>query len=129
MKPALLVIDMQERFERTSRDMNIVENVVNVVQACHRRNIPVFFTQHHDPEESGVLYSWWKNPIIKGSDRWRLISDIAAAVDEERDTVITEKTRYVIIRQSGECIAWAIYTILASFPVLHLASSRRPSSE
>ena len=98
MNLALLVIDMQEKFERTSRDMNIVENVVSVVQACHRKNVPVFFTQHHDPEESGVLYSYnWlklKNPIIKGSDRWRLISEIAAAVDEERDTVITEKTRY-----------------------------------
>ena len=94
MKLSLLVVDMQGAFEDMSREMNIIENVVNVIQTCHRKNIPVFFTQHHDPEESGVLYNWWKTPIIKGSDSWRLISEIAATVDEERDTLVTEKTRW-----------------------------------
>ena len=55
-----------------SREMNIIENVVNVIQTCHRKNIPVFLTQQQETEESsGILYSWWKNPIIKGSERWR----------------------------------------------------------
>ena len=92
MKLALLVIDMQHRFEGVARGMNIVKNVVSVIHACHEKNIPVFFTQHHDPEANGALYRWWRDPIIKDSKDWRLIQEIAQAMDEKRDTVITDKT-------------------------------------
>ena len=108
MKLALLVIDMQGAFEDMSREMNIIENVVNVIHTCHQRNIPVFFTQQQETEESSrLLYHWWKNPIIKGSDRWRLISEIAATVDEEKDTLVTEKTRWGF-RWSGKLEAGLI---------------------
>ena len=98
MKLALLVIDMQGHFEGIARGMNIVGNVVAVIEACHRRNVPVFFTQHHNHEsEGGVLYERIKqlgeSPIIVGTDDWKLIPEIAKSVDEERDTLITEKTR------------------------------------
>ena len=92
MKLALLVIDMQHRFEGIARGMRIVGNVAGVMHACHKKNIPVFITQHHDPEPKGVLYHWWNEPIDKDTYDWRLIAEIAQAVDEEKDTFITEKT-------------------------------------
>ena len=92
MKLALIVVDMQGAFQKMSRA--IVENVVNIMHECHRKNIPIFITQHHDADPSSVLSKWWGTPIVKGSDRWKLIPEIEAAADCERDTFITDKVTY-----------------------------------
>lgn len=97
LKLALIVVDMQREFEDmsgTRMNMNIVDNVVKVIDSCHHKDIPVFYTQHYDTS-GGVLREWWKTdpPIVKESKGWELIPDIAAVVDGKRDTVI-EKTRY-----------------------------------
>ena len=93
-KLALIVVDMQLRFERVSRKMNIVENVVSVIQACHKKGIPVFFTQHNDSDPASILRTWWGNPIIKDTDEWQLIKDIEAVADRNSDTFIVDKTTY-----------------------------------
>ena len=95
-KLALIVVDMQVRFERMSREMNIVEKVVSVIKACHREGVPVFITKHHDPDPSprSNLYKWWGNPIIKGAEDWKLIKDIEAISDRKTDTIIEEKSTY-----------------------------------
>ena len=80
-KLALIVVDMQLRFEGMSRKMNIIENVVSVIQACHKKGIPVFFTQQNDPDPASILRKWWGNPIIKDTDEWQLIKDIEAVAN------------------------------------------------
>lgn len=94
-KLALIVVDMQIRFEVTSRKMNIIDNVVSLIKACHKNRIPVFFTQHHDPDGmESSLGKWWRNPIIKQSDDWKLIKQIEQACDRQTDRFIQEKSTY-----------------------------------
>ena len=93
-KLALIVVDMQVRFEGMSREMNIIEKVVSVIQACHKQGIPVFFTQHNDPDLNSILRKWWGRPIIKETDEWKLIKDIEAVADRSRDGFINDKTAY-----------------------------------
>ena len=93
-KLALIVVDMQIRFEGMSRKMNIIENVVSVIQACHKQGIPVFFTQHNDPDPESILRKWWGRPIIKDTDEWKLIKDIEAVADRNKDGFIIDKTAY-----------------------------------
>ena len=92
-KLALIVVDMQLRFEGVSRKTNIIENVVSVIQACHKQGIPVFCTQHNDPDPESILCKWW-DPIIKDTDEWKLIKDIEAVADRNSDTFIVNKTTY-----------------------------------
>ena len=91
---ALIVVDMQLRFEDMSRKMNIIEKVVSVIQACHKQGVPVFFTQHNDPDPESILRKWWQNPIIKDTDEWKLIEDVEAVADGNNDTFIVDKTTY-----------------------------------
>ena len=93
-KLALIVVDMQLRFEGMAREMNIIEKVVSVIQACHKQGIHVFFTQHNDPDPESILRKWWSNPIIKDTDEWKLIKDIEAVADRNKDGFIIDKTTY-----------------------------------
>ena len=94
-KLALIVVDMQVRFEGTSRKMNTIDNVVRVVKACHEKRIPVFFTQHHDPDGmDSSLGKWWRSPIFKQSDDWKLIDEIEQVCDRHTDRFIQEKATY-----------------------------------
>lgn len=95
MKAALIVVDMQASFEQIAREMNIVDKVVNVIKACHDNSIPVFITQHNDPDPTSVLYRWWaRTPVTKGSEGWKLIKDIVEAANLRTDTFIDTKVTY-----------------------------------
>jgi nicotinamidase-related amidase len=91
---ALIVVDMQLRVEGMSREMNIIEKVVSVIQACHKQGIPVFFTQHNDPDPESILRKWWGRPIIRDTNEWKLIKEIEAVADRNKDVFITGKTTY-----------------------------------
>ena len=95
MKPGLIVVDMQIRFKHVAQNMNIVGNIVEVMKACHDRSIPVFITQHHDPDPTTVTYRWWaRTPLPKDCDDWKLITDISQATDQRYDTFIDSKVTY-----------------------------------
>lgn len=95
MKPALIVVDMQVRFEQLARKAGITGNIVEVIGFCHKSNVPVFITQHHDPDSTSVLYNWWtRSPLPKDCDEWELIPDIYEAADKESDVFITSKMAY-----------------------------------
>ena len=95
-KLALIVVDLQVRFEEMSRDMNIIGNVVSLMKACHQKGVPVFITQHNDPDpDNSILVKWWDHtPIIKGADDWKLIKEIEEAANPSTDTFIQDKTTY-----------------------------------
>ena len=88
-KPALIVVDLQVLFESMSRKMGIMEKVVSVINACHKHGVHVYFTQRDDPDPESLVYKRWK-PLVKGSEEWKLISDIEAASDHGKDTFITK---------------------------------------
>ena len=93
VKLALIVVDMQARFEEISR--KIINNVVSVIKACHKEGVPVFFTQQHDPVGTkSVLCRWWGNPLLKQSDDWKLIKEIERVSDQKIDKFIQDKTAY-----------------------------------
>ena len=91
---ALIVVDMQARYEDMSRRMNTIDKVVSVIKACHEARVPVFFTQHHsDPtQQESVLNRWWKRPMIRGTDEWQLIKEIEQVSDRNTDTFIHDTT-------------------------------------
>ena len=81
MKPALIVVDMQVRFEQLARKADITDNIVEVIDFCHKSNVPVFITQHHDPDSTSVLYNWWaRTPLPKDCDEWDVTELLIFAV-------------------------------------------------
>ena len=87
-KLALIVVDMQVDNEGMCREMDIVEKVVSVIGACHEKGVPVFISQHHDTDPDSFMCKRWQQQMLKGSEEWKLISDIEAAVDHKEDTFI-----------------------------------------
>lgn len=88
---ALLVIDMQNYFRKIAKP--IVLNVLNVIQSCRRKNIPIIFTQHghrSPAEDGGILSQWWGEIIIKGTDDWKFMPEI----DIKSNDIILPKKRY-----------------------------------
>lgn len=70
--------------------MDIVEKVVSVMGACHEEGVPVFISQHHDTDPDSFMCKRWQqhSRMLKGSEEWKLIGDIEAAVDNKKDTFI-----------------------------------------
>lgn len=66
MRPALLVIDMQEHF-RAGMAERLVVRLNSLADACRRLGAPVVFTQHGhrglehaaQAEAASVLVRWW----------------------------------------------------------------------
>ena len=87
-KLALIVVDMQVDNEGMCREMDIVEKVVSVIGTCHEKGVPVFISQHHDTDPDSFMCKRWQQQMLKGSEEWKLISDIEAAVDHKKDTFI-----------------------------------------
>jgi isochorismate hydrolase len=88
---ALLVIDMQNYFLRIIQP--VLENILQVIQFCHCRNIPIFFTQHGHTDsvsDGGALADWWGQVILKGTEDWKFISEISIG---PKDTFLA-KNRY-----------------------------------
>ena len=95
LKLALIVVDMQVCFEEVSRKMNIIDNVVSVIKACHEEGVPVFFTQHHDPDGmESFLRRWRGKAIFKETDDWKLTNEIEQVSDQSTDKFIHDKTTY-----------------------------------
>lgn len=90
---ALVVVDMQNRFHDCTMGGSVTMNCVSLINRFHHDRLPVFLTQHQDPNPESVLYKWWNTPIEWGSQDWQLIPEIDAAVMAE-DTLIQEKTTY-----------------------------------
>ena len=89
-RTAILFIDCQEYF----RDLisPILGNIENVIEAAHRAEVPLFFTQHgHKPnEEPGLLGEWWADIIIEGSKSAQFLPEMGV---RSGDTII-KKDRY-----------------------------------
>jgi isochorismate hydrolase len=65
---ALLVIDIQNYFHRIVQP--ILKNLLNVIQSCRQKDIPIIFTQHghtDPPADGGVLGQWWGEVILHGT--------------------------------------------------------------
>lgn len=92
-KSGLIVVDMQQRFLPCTNDGVVTANCVALMESYHRAQLPVFLTQHHDPDPNSVLYKWWDHPIRKESTDWQLLPKVQAAV-EAKDILIQEKTTY-----------------------------------
>lgn len=87
---AILFIDCQEYFRGLISP--ILENITGVIEAAHKAEIPLFFTQHgHKPnEDPGMLGEWWADIIIEGSSSSELLPELGV---QSEDTVI-KKDRY-----------------------------------
>ncbi|MCX8117861.1 MAG: isochorismatase family protein [Desulfobacterota bacterium] len=86
---ALLVIDLQNYFRRIARP--ILKNVLKVIEACRKKEVPVIYTQHGhtDPSsDGGVLGEWWGDLILVGTEDWRLLPEIVVG---EKDVVLPKK--------------------------------------
>jgi len=86
---ALLVIDMQNYFHRIAQP--VLKNILNVIQTCRSRNIPVIFTQHGhtDPDsDGGILGEWWGELIVAGTEDWKFLPEMKT---ETKDVVIAKK--------------------------------------
>lgn len=75
-RTAVLLIDLQEYFRGII--LPILENVIKVIQAARKGNIPLFFTQHgHAPgEDHGMLGEWWEDLIIRGSEEANMLPEL-----------------------------------------------------
>lgn len=88
---ALIVIDMQNFFERIAR--RIIKNVTGIIRICREREVPIIFTQHGhtDPEiDSGILGEWWGELIISGTKDWEFLPEM----DVRPNDILIPKKRY-----------------------------------
>lgn len=92
-KSGLIVVDMQQRFLACTNGGVVTANCVALINKYHEASLPVFLTQHHDPDPNSVLCRWWGHPIHKESADWRLLPEIEASM-EPRDVLVQEKTTY-----------------------------------
>jgi isochorismate hydrolase len=89
-RTAILFIDCQEYFRGLISP--ILENIIKVIEAAHKTDVPLFFTQHgHKPnEEPGLLGDWWADIIVEGSESAQLLAELGV---RPGDTII-KKDRY-----------------------------------
>ena len=85
---SLLVIDLQDYFKRIVQP--VLGNILKVIQACRKAKVPIIFTQHGhaDASDGGVLYQWWRELIIEGTEDWKFIPEITV---EEKDIILPKK--------------------------------------
>jgi nicotinamidase-related amidase len=95
-KLALLVIDMQNEFAPMAKP--ILAEVNATIASARQAGIPVIFSQHGHPdpeneEKISVLVKWWgaSGSIRKGSEAWKLLSDLDVAPNE---VILDEKITY-----------------------------------
>jgi len=86
---ALLAIDLQNYFHQIAQP--VLKNILNVIQTCRSRSIPVIFTQHGhtDPDsDGGILGEWWGELIVGGTEDWKFLAEIKI---EPNETTIAKK--------------------------------------
>jgi len=94
-KCALLVIDMQHRFDPVAQ--SIASRLASFARACLDKNMPVFMTQHHDKKDTETeLTKFWGDDIriAKGSFDWSFMSEMESLSKLPGVTVIDDKTAY-----------------------------------
>ena len=92
-KCALLIIDMQRRFEPVAR--SISKKLGSFGRLCLEKKIPVFMTLHHDePSKDTELVKFWGDDIrIKeGSQDWSFIPALESLSRQEGVVIIDDKT-------------------------------------
>lgn len=85
----LLVIDMQNYFAQIAQP--VLGNILKIIQSCHRKNIPILFTQHghKDASEEGAeLKEWWGEVILRGTEDWKFLPEIPIG---PKDTILSKK--------------------------------------
>ena len=78
---------------------SILENINHLISNCRKKGIPVIFTRHGhiDPaKDAGMLFEWWSNSIIEGTDAHRFINGLL----KEPDDVVIKKMRYSAFYQT-----------------------------
>lgn len=86
---AVLMIDLQEYFRVIIHP--ILENVLSLISVARKDKIPLFFTQHGHESEAAhdMLYRWWSDVIIKGTDDSHLLPELKI---KEEDRIIHKNT-------------------------------------
>ena len=92
MRPALIVIDMQNFFKDLTG--KVLGNIIKLIDKCHEKAFPVIFTQHHDPLPLSVQAKKVNVQIDFGSEEWCLVKPIMDKVNYEADYIIKEKKRF-----------------------------------
>ena len=90
VQTGILFIDCQEYFRGLISP--ILENIKGVIEAAHKGNVPLFFTQHghKQNEDSGLLGEWWTDTIIEGSESARLLPELRLGPGD----IVIKKDRY-----------------------------------
>jgi nicotinamidase-related amidase len=62
---AFLAIDLQNYFDPIVQP--VLSNILEVIQSCRKKNIPIIFTQHghKDPAVDGGLLRKWRKPFVR----------------------------------------------------------------
>ena len=89
-RTAVLFIDCQEYFHDLISP--ILKNIVRVIEAARKADVPLLFTQHGHPtkQDPGLLGEWWADVIIEGSESSGLLPELRV---QPKDVVI-KKDRY-----------------------------------
>ena len=91
-KCALLIIDMQHRFEEIAKP--IAPQLAEFGRFCLEQKVPVVLTLHHDkPEETTELVKFWGEDvrIEKGSEDWQLLPEIEPLRKEKGVVILDDK--------------------------------------
>ncbi len=68
---ALLVIDVQNAVVESGHERDaVVANIASLVDKARHERVPVVWVQHNDEQ------------LVKGSDRWRIVPELAPGEDE-----------------------------------------------
>ncbi|CAG8733363.1 8890_t:CDS:2, partial [Ambispora leptoticha] len=61
-----------------------IPNVQYIVKTCHKKDIPVFWTQHGHRNiefDGGAIGRWWRDGSIKwGSEEWKIVRELQSFI-------------------------------------------------
>lgn len=87
----IMVIDMQEYFRGIATE--IIPNLQQLLRTLREKSVPIIYTQHghEDPSvDGGMLGKWWEDHILKDTEEWELLSELAPHDGE----LVVHKKRY-----------------------------------
>jgi nicotinamidase-related amidase len=100
---ALLILDMQAYFLDPSSHAYIpsanaiLPGIKLLIQAYHKRNLPVIFTRHlNTPQNAGSMSTWWRDLIASEHPFSRIISELRGYEGE-----IIHKSQYDAFYNTG----------------------------
>lgn len=98
-RAALLVVDMQKVFASPEGStflpmaVGVCQRLVELVQACRRSGVPVFFTRHvhvNPDMDGGAMARWWRSLILEGTGESELVDALRPQAGER----VIRKCRY-----------------------------------